>query len=272
MESLVGFKRHLGAQRIMRKILYLVATILAAANLHAIEVVDLAEAEAAILQAEQPTDDLVAEEMEFKAGMEGEEMPMEVAEMEEKPKLEVANGEKAVGAEEQKDVMSEEIVMKVDMEGVDEAVEEAVEVAEVGEKPDIEVIEVIEEGLPAAVEVAPPLPVNTDIRLVQPAPVTTRRTTVRTTTRAPPAPESNPSLLQRLGSSIGNNIVTGGALLFSAASPLWGALLVGKKRRRRSDKANEIPDHKPIEHYAKMISNYIKNHHHLVQEKLKKSQ
>ena len=59
----------------------------------------------------------------------------------------------------------------------------------------------------------------------------------------------------------GNNLVAGGALIAAAASPLWAGLLVGKKRKRRSETSahlNEIPvDQKPLNWHAKMIQNYI---------------
>ena len=113
------------------------------------------------------------------------------------------------------------------------------------------------------------LPSTTRIRV---APVTTtttttttRRTTRRTTTQPPPPP-SDPGLLARIGNffnqgvgNIGSNLVSGGALVAAAASPLWIPALVGKKRRKRDVlESNEVNvDKKPIEWHAKMIHAYL---------------
>ena len=59
-------------------------------------------------------------------------------------------------------------------------------------------------------------------------------------------------------SGIGGNLIQGGALIAAAASPLWAGLLVGKKRKRRSENhINEIPDYQPLAWQAKMIRTYI---------------
>merc|ERR1712156_1182740 len=103
---------------------------------------------------------------------------------------------------------------------------------------------------------------------------TTRPTTRRTTTRAPTteattkAPE--PGLLGRIGNLInnglgnvlnaglGSNVISTGSLLAAAASPLWAPLLVGKKRRKRSeyDSLNEI-EQANMQYYSKLIMSGI---------------
>jgi len=100
---------------------------------------------------------------------------------------------------------------------------------------------------------------------------TTRRTTTtaRTTTQAP-APE--PGFLGRLGNlinsgfgnvfsgaGIGSNVISTGSLLAAAASPLWAPLLVGKKRRKRSEdvRLNEIQQ-AYMQYYIKLIMSHIK--------------
>merc|ERR1712024_259433 len=98
---------------------------------------------------------------------------------------------------------------------------------------------------------------------------TTRRTTRRPTTQPPSSSVTeDQGIIARIGNvinsgvdNIGNNLVAGGALIAAAASPLWAGLLVGKKRKRRSETSahlNEIPvDQKPLNWHAKMIQNYI---------------
>jgi len=95
-----------------------------------------------------------------------------------------------------------------------------------------------------------------------PTTTTTRRTTTQT-----PAPE--PGILGRLGNlinngvgnvfsgaSLGSNIISTGSLLAAAASPLWAPLLVGKKRRKRSEdiSLNEIQQ----TYNTKLIQSHIK--------------
>merc|ERR1719362_2544757 len=115
------------------------------------------------------------------------------------------------------------------------------------------------------------------------APVTTR-TVVTTRRPAPPvvytpapapAPTqapSDPGLLGRLGnflnsgignigSSIGGNLISGGSLLAAAASPIWAPLLVGKKRRKRSEedvKLHEIDQSRSLQYITKLVTSYIK--------------
>merc|ERR1711874_824640 len=72
---------------------------------------------------------------------------------------------------------------------------------------------------------------------------TTRRTTRRPTTQPPSqSVTEDQGIIARIGNvinsgvdNIGNNLVAGGALIAAAASPLWAGLLVGKKRKRRSE-------------------------------------
>merc|ERR1719330_1003254 len=112
------------------------------------------------------------------------------------------------------------------------------------------------------------------------APVTTRTVVVTTRRPAPPvvytpapapAPTqapSDPGLLGRLGNflnsgfgNIGGNLISGGSLLAAAASPIWAPLLVGKKRRKRSEEdvtLNEIDQARPLQYITKLIMSHIK--------------
>jgi len=116
------------------------------------------------------------------------------------------------------------------------------------------------------------------------APVTTRTVVITTRRPAPavvytpapaPAPTqapADPGILGRLGnflnsgignigSSLGGNLISGGSLLAAAASPIWAPLLVGKKRRKRSEqdvKLNEIDQARSLQYYTKLIMSHIK--------------
>lgn len=116
-------------------------------------------------------------------------------------------------------------------------------------------------------------PLGVTLRTVTTRRVTTTRRPVRvqatqaTTTQAP----SDPGLLGRLGnfinsgvgnigSSFGGGLISGGSLLAAAASPLWAPLLVGKKRRKRSEDVslNEIDQARSMQYYSKLIMSHIK--------------
>ena len=58
---------------------------------------------------------------------------------------------------------------------------------------------------------------------------------------------------------LGSNIISTGSLLAAAASPLWAPLLVGKKRRKRSEDVslNEIQQAN-MQYYTKLIMSDIK--------------
>merc|ERR1719433_1665244 len=106
---------------------------------------------------------------------------------------------------------------------------------------------------------------------------TARPTTRRTTTQAPVTQAAtegttqSPGIFGRLGNIInngvgnvfnaglGSNIISTGSLLAAAASPLWAPLLVGKKRRKRSEDVNfnEIQQAN-MEYYTKLIMSDIK--------------
>jgi len=105
---------------------------------------------------------------------------------------------------------------------------------------------------------------------------TARPTTRRTTTQAPVTQAAtegttqSPGIFGRLGNIInngvgnvfnaglGSNIISTGSLLAAAASPLWAPLLVGKKRRKRSEDVslNEIQQAN-MQYYTKLIMSEI---------------
>ena len=106
---------------------------------------------------------------------------------------------------------------------------------------------------------------------------TARPTTRRTTTQAPVTQAAtegttqSPGIFSRLGNivnngvgnifnaGLGSNIISTGSLLAAAASPLWAPLLVGKKRRKRSEDVslNEIQQAN-MQYYTKLIMSDIK--------------
>ena len=118
---------------------------------------------------------------------------------------------------------------------------------------------------------------NTTIRTAVTQRRTARPTTRRTTTQAPVTQAAtegttqSPGIFGRLGNIInngvgnvfnaglGSNIISTGSLLAAAASPLWAPLLVGKKRRKRSDDVslNEIQQAN-MQYYTKLIMSDIK--------------
>ena len=105
---------------------------------------------------------------------------------------------------------------------------------------------------------------------------TARPTTRRTTTQAPVTQAAtegttqSPGIFGRLGNivnngvgnvfnaGLGSNIISTGSLLAAAASPLWAPLLVGKKRRKRSEDVslNEIQQAN-MQYYTKLIMSDI---------------
>ena len=122
------------------------------------------------------------------------------------------------------------------------------------------------------------LPSTTWIRVAPVTTTTTTRRTTRRTTTQPPPPPRDPGLLARIGNfvnqgvnNIGSNLVSGGALVAAAASPLWIPALVGKKRRKRDVlESNQVDvDKKPIVWHAKMIHTYLDQAKYLYQAERK---
>ena len=69
-----------------------------------------------------------------------------------------------------------------------------------------------------------------------------------------------------MNAGLGSNVISTGSLLAAAASPLWAPLLVGKKRRKRSedDSLNEIQQAN-MQYHTKLIMSHIqktKNNYH----------